>query len=90
MSGDEERKKVTDSTRQKFFVTGTADNQHPVESLTVKFSDGTEKTVEVVDTAIIVNGGYAVSSVGSPDGSFPTTHTFAFHWIEDADEPVYG
>lgn len=90
MYGGVERKKVTDSTGKKFFVQGTADNQHPVESLTITFSDGTVKTVNVVDTALIIAGGYSVSSVGSPDGSYPTSHTFAFQWVEDADEPTYG
>lgn len=90
MCGDEERRKVTDSTGKEFFVIGNAENQHPVESFTVNFSDGTQKTVTVVDTALIIIGGYRVKGESSIDGSFPTKHTFAFHWIEDADEPTYG
>lgn len=78
---------MTDSTGKNFFVGGTSENQHPVRSLTIAFSDGTEKTVKVIDTAIIINGGYTVNGQSSVDGSFPTTHTFAFQWIEDADPP---
>lgn len=78
---------MTDSTGKMFFVQGTAENQHPVESLTITFSDGTVKTVNVVDTALIIAGGYTVNGQSSIDGSFPTTHTFAFSWVEDADPP---
>lgn len=80
---------MTDSTDKPFSI-NVVDGpiEHPINSLTVNFSDGTSKTIIVNDTFMVATAVYLANSEFSVDGSFPTRHTFVARWVEDRDDPI--